>query len=629
MLVDGSLLESRRWFDAAYRAAESARRPQEMALAALGMGGLWLHERRQPAQESEVAARQRRALELLDPDSEEALRLRARRAAESDYRAGTTEAVLSALEDARRRGRPILLAESLSAAHHCLLGPRHASRRLELADELLLVATKTGRQSDALMGLMWRTVDLFLTADPRAERSLGQLRRALSHHNHAAIAYVAGCLEVMLLVRAGRFAAAETAAARCLEQGLATGDADATGWYAAHMLAIRWYQGRVAELLPRMTELVHSPTLGWPDISAFAGLATAAAAAGDLRQATGALARLRNRGLGTGIGYSTWMGAMYGSVEAGCLLADQETAAEAYELLLPFERLPMMVSLAVSCFGSTHHALGVASLAVAEYERAAQHFDEAVRDNQALGHWPAATLARHRLGEALAHRAGSVDAAAAAEQLATAAEEAGRLGMQLPPIRPSRPGRSGSTAPVARHVPTAIRRHGRRWLIQCGSASAEVADSVGMRYLATLVAHPGREIPAIELAGSVQRTPQGDVSGSASMTRQPKLDEQAVRQYRDRIAQLKADIDDAEAMNDHERASTHRAELEWLIKELSAATGLGARVRPFADNAERARISVGKAIRRALDRIGAADPEIADHVRARVTTGSHCCFDAT
>jgi hypothetical protein len=67
--VEGSLLAGRRWFDAAYRAARAQGRPEEMALAALGLGGLWVHERRAAADAAEVQMRQREALRGLGPRS--------------------------------------------------------------------------------------------------------------------------------------------------------------------------------------------------------------------------------------------------------------------------------------------------------------------------------------------------------------------------------------------------------------------------------------------------------------------------------------------------------------------------------------------------------------------------------
>jgi hypothetical protein len=53
---------------------------------------------------------------------------------------------------------------------------------------------------------------------------------------------------------------------------------------------------------------------------------------------------------------------------------------------------------------------------------------------------------------------------------------------------------------------------------------------------------------------------------------------------------------------------------------------MGGRVRQFATGEERARVAVGKAIRRALDRVAKADPFIGEELRATVQTGLRCCY---
>ncbi|MFC7100222.1 hypothetical protein ACFQQB_06915 [Nonomuraea rubra] len=109
---------------------------------------------------------------------------------------------------------------------------------------------------------------------------LQELRAVLADHPHLAVEYVAGAIEVMLTIRAGRLEEAEKLADGCFERGVAAGDIDATGWYGGQLGAIRWYQGRAAELLPALADLVNSPTLSPIDNSYVAGLALAAAVAG-------------------------------------------------------------------------------------------------------------------------------------------------------------------------------------------------------------------------------------------------------------------------------------------------------------------------------------------------------------
>ena len=154
-------------------------------------------------------ALQRRALAALDPSSSLARRLRIRLAAEQAYVDGRRQADPRRAEQARERADPLALAEALSLAHHCLLGPQHATLRLGLADELIAVSPSTGRAVDGLMGLAWRTVDLFLAGDRRAARSLGELREHLVIDRCDGLGYLVAALDVMLAMRDGRLAEAE------------------------------------------------------------------------------------------------------------------------------------------------------------------------------------------------------------------------------------------------------------------------------------------------------------------------------------------------------------------------------------------------------------------------------------
>ncbi|MEV0617372.1 hypothetical protein AB0I81_28890 [Nonomuraea sp. NPDC050404] len=597
--VDGDLRAARYWFEAAYRDAEVCGDAQKLARAVLGLSGVWVHEHRTCADWERVRTRQRHALRQLDPGSSLALRLRARQAAEEDYRHGTHDAILQVLAQARSAGDPVALAETLTLAHHCLLGPEHGERRIRLAQDLIGQAVLSGRRGDLVMGLLLRTVDLFLQSSPRAERSLEELQVMLAAKGHRAIGFVVSAMKVMLSIRAGRFEEAETLAAVCAELGDDTGDVDATGWYGWQLGAIRWLQGRGAELVPALSELVNSPTLSALDNSYLASLAAATARAGDRRTAEGMLARLRGAELPRS---STWLTSMYYMVEAAYLLQDAETAAHAYAALAPFAELPVIAGHGVTCLGSAHHPLGLASLTLGEVDRAVGHLRAAVRQNLALSHWPAAVLSRHRLGQALADR----------KELDEAAREARELGMVLPePV--------GERAPEVRGACRA-RRHGLHWLVELDARSVLVGHSVGMRYLAMLMANPGQEIPAIDLAAGQ------DAAKSAATSQQPLLDEVARRTYKERLAKLEAELAELGPDDGPGRAAALREEREWLMAELASATGIGGRARPFAGTEERARIAVGKAIWRAVTRIAQADEVIGQELRATVRTGARCCY---
>ena len=586
-----------------------------LATAALGLGGLWVHEHRATLDQARVDALQRRALHELDDDHPLAHRLRTRLAAERAYATGALGEVFAELDRAGRRGDPIATAEALSLTHHCVLGPEHRTLRLDLAEELIAVSATTGRALDGLFGLMWRTVDLHLAGDRRSGRSLVELRTQLAASPCAAIEYVVKAIDVMLAMRVGRLEDAEAMAHACAEFGRDLGDADADGWFGAQITAIRWMQGRSGELLPMLRELTASPTVAERCPGFDTALAAVAAAAGDATTAATALAALAARGLAAAIpSSSSWLASMHGVCEAAHALGDAEVAAEAYALLAPYADLPVMASLAVSCLGSVHRPLALATLTVGDVDGAVRHLEAAIRADHALGNLPCVAIDRALLATALHERGrpGDVDRAAALMELAVdMARSFGMharvdawLGEQIGPI---------DTRSLE------CRRDGRCWHVRAGDVEAIVPHSIGMTYLAELVDNPGVAIPALDLATGHQLVSHG--------VGQPVLDQAAKEHYRQRLDELRADVDDAERDNDLGRASRARESLDRYVAELAAATGIGGRDRRFADDAERARMAVHKALKRAIAAITRVHPALGRAVAAGVTTGSRCSFD--
>jgi hypothetical protein len=507
----------------------------------------------------------------------------------------------------------VLLAEALSVAHHCVLGPDHGTLRRELAAELIKISFRTGRRSDLLMGLLWQTADSYMAGDPHAGRLLGELRDQLGERNHLAVDFVASAVDVMLAIRAGRLDEAESLAGACAKAGGTAGDADAVWWYGAQLVTIRWYQGRLPELLPMLRDLAHSPDLSVVDNSSLAALAVAAALDGDRPTAASSLATLCGSDLASLPRSSSWLVTMNGIVEAAYLLEDTDVSARAYELLSPYADLPMIGSLGIACFGSTEHALGLASVTSGHLDRAIDHFRAAVRRNLALAHWPAVVASRQRLAHALERRGQPEDVRAARRELDTAASEAAALGIPVPDRAVPEP--SGASAQCS--------RVGKKWHLTVANRSVLVEHSIGMAHLAVLIANPRQEIQAADLVAglAVLAAATGDEAAA-----HPVLDREAIREYRDRLKRLDAEIDVLGTDGDPDRATRARAERDWLVAELASAAGLGGRVRSFPDQGERARVAAGKAIRRAIARITEADAIIGEHLRQTVHTGVRCSY---
>jgi len=141
-----------------------------------------------------------------------------------------------------------------------------------------------------------------------------------------------------------------------------------------------------------------------------------------------------------------------------------------------------------------------------------------------------------------------------------------------------------------------------------------------MLHLAVLIANPGTEITAFDLVSGMTAVRRAAGGG---LSRQAILDRTAVAGYRRRLAQLRdAPADPGPA----DPEPGHRDERDWLSGELAANTRPGRPARAFGDEAERARVAAGRAIRRALAAVERADPVIGAHLRAAVHTGARCWY---
>ena len=460
---------------------------------------------------------------------------------------------------------------------------------------------------------MWRATNLLLAGHPHADRALVLLRAALAGHRHLAMSFVVSAVDVMFAIRAGTFERAERLAEESASLGRQAGDPDVLGWYGAHLVTIRFFQGRGEELLSMLQELVASPELSEPNDAFLGALATAASMAGDSWTARSALRRLCRPNLAALRHNSIWLVTVFGAVLAARLLGDKDVAAEAYDLLVPFAEIPVTGSFAITCLGSAHYPLAVAAATLERWDVAVDHFRHSVAASEALGHRPAHVLSEAGLGEALAVTG---EAAESARCIARAQAAATGLGMDAWCARWTQ-----FTPPAQPDDRAQCVRHGAMWLLSAAGRSVTIGDSLGVRYLATLLSNPGAEISVLEL---VQQQPLDRTAADAAA--QELIDEDARRAYRQRMTELQQQIDEAESDSDPVRAEAARSELDWLLAELGHATGLAGRSRAFPTDAERARSSVQKAIRRALVRIGAADPGIRAYLEATIITGIRCSY---
>jgi hypothetical protein len=273
--------------------------------------------------------------------------------------------------------------------------------------------------------------------------------------------------------------------------------------------------------------------------------------------------------------------------ELAAAVADRGRCSALYDQLLPMADEFAVVGAAVFTTGPVVLQLGLLAAALGRWDDAAVHLDDAARRCDRLGAPLLAARAR--------------------------AERVRVLTARDHPATKDSDQDSGNV----------FRRDGDVWTVAFKGRTVPLRDTKGLRDLAVLLAAPGREVAATELVAGIHG---GAATAIAALGADPVLDDQARAAYRARLADLDDELAEADAHHDIGRSARLAAERDALIDELARATGLGGRRRRLGDAAERARTTVTARIRDAIGRIARAHPELGQHLRASILTGTRCAY---
>jgi hypothetical protein len=162
---------------------------------------------------------------------------------------------------------------------------------------------------------------------------------------------------------------------------------------------------------------------------------------------------------------------------------------------------------------------------------------------------------------------------------------------------------------------------GDYWTVSGLGGSVLVKDSRGVRMLATLVAAPGREQHSLDLSRLGEDGGPVDAGDSGEV-----LDRRARDAYRQRLAELVREREEAETHHDPGRIARVQGEIDALGAELSRGVGLGGRARRSGRAAERARVNVQRRLAEAIRRIEEAHGPLGAHLRKAIRTGAFCSY---
>jgi hypothetical protein len=329
-------------------------------------------------------------------------------------------------------------------------------------------------------------------------------------------------------------------------------------------------------------------------------------------------------------------------------MAERLGHRRAAEALAPMvSELACAAVVAPSCvsLGSADRYRGLVAAALGDWQQAARLLREAASANRATGA-PLCALrcdldrARIVLGAPDAPTEARGEAAALLREVAREAESAGFADILFEAQRPrgDAPVDGADTAAPSGASPALepreLRRIGEFWSLRWGQRTIQLADAKGVRYVAQLLARPGQELSAMALltGGVSPGEAEADVPAATRPLRYapdlgPAIDATARAAYRRRVEDLAGEAARAEAAGDHRRSDRAREEQQALMRQLSAATGLGGRARPTGDVSERARQSVTKAIKSVLKRIRREHEDLGRHLEATVHTGLFCRYE--
>ncbi|MFL5304669.1 MAG: ATP-binding protein [Polyangia bacterium] len=571
------------------------------------------------------------ALARLESPTSLRVRLQARWAASAQPApdpAAPAQVALAAVGDARALGDEAVLLDVLHNAGGAFGEAAFAPDLVGMHLEAVQLAERAGDRGKLLRARVRLVFALLETGDVAgADAHIEALDSDARATGQPRYMWHAPLFRSMRAVQDGRFADAEGLADEAGELALQSRDPLARVCLLTHRFARLRAQGRAAELRAIEPEIL-AMVSRWNDAAAYTDLMIALirATAGDVdvarrhllrvpRDSTPARVRAAVAALATiavRVGERGWAGELYGRL--------QPEAARWHVL--------MFGGFAVE---ATYARLlgGLAALLGRDAESDAYHEAALARAEEA-GALPeqARVLAAH--GAALAARSSADQRSRGQAMLARAAALAQELGLQdvvaateqvadiSSPASPSVPGagRHG-TDPVGDQVLT-LTSEGETWLVRVGSSAVRLKDSRGLRYVARLVAEPGRELHSLDLAGAGTEADAGDAG--------ELLDAPAAAAYRRRLAELDDEAREAEGWNDGARRARVRSEMEFLSAELARGLGLGGRARRGGSAAERARVAVTRRIREVIRRVAEQAPELGRHLEATLKTGTYCSY---
>jgi len=169
--------------------------------------------------------------------------------------------------------------------------------------------------------------------------------------------------------------------------------------------------------------------------------------------------------------------------------------------------------------------------------------------------------------------------------------------------------------PPSSNVESYFLREGSGWKLSFENSTVQLPEVKGFYDIQKMLSQPRQLFHCAELMGNVV-TERGE----------KLFDATAKKQYEKKIAELQADIREAEQRNDFSQTEKLQEEYDKLIEYLSQSLGIRGKVRESNNPVEKARSAVTWRIRSAIARIESQHPRLGAHLSNAIKTGSFCSY---
>lgn len=163
------------------------------------------------------------------------------------------------------------------------------------------------------------------------------------------------------------------------------------------------------------------------------------------------------------------------------------------------------------------------------------------------------------------------------------------------------------------------------WHMTFNGQTTHIKDGVGPRYIAMLLANPGKEM----FCPDIITLANGNPIVKISQTKDVLADDAAIRQYEERLRELVEDLVEAKEFNDWARQEKLQGKVDFLNDHILKLRGLNGQTRTFSGTFGNARTSVTNAINRTLksNAVKVKLPEAYRHLDKAISRGTFTSYD--